>query len=57
MHRWMGRHIDERATLGDAHALMTFACDAEKTDASLPMIHIAFSNLKTGLLDPHHGVS
>ena len=57
MHRWMGRRHDERATLGDAHAPMIFACDAEKTDASLPVIHIAFSNLKTGLLDPHHGVS
>lgn len=57
MHRWMERHIDERATLGDAHAPMIFACDVEKTDVSPSMIHNAFSNLQTGLLYPHHPVS
>lgn len=31
--------------------------DGEKTDTHLPMIHIAFSNLKTWLLGTHHGVS
>ena len=29
----------------------------EKTDAHLPMIHIAFSNLKTWMMGTHHGVS
>jgi hypothetical protein len=31
--------------------------EPERTDAHLPMIHIAFSNLKTWLLGMHHGVS
>lgn len=31
--------------------------DGDKTGAHLPMIHIAFSNLKTWLLGTHHGVS
>ena len=31
--------------------------DGKKTDAHLPMIHIACSNLKTWLLGTHHGVS
>jgi hypothetical protein len=31
--------------------------DSEKTDAHLPMIHIAFSNLKTWLMGTYHSVS
>ncbi len=31
--------------------------DGEKIDAHLPMIHIAFSNLKTWRMGTHHGVS
>lgn len=46
-----------RAKLGYVHAPMGLEGNDEKTDAHLPMIHIAFSNLKTWLLGTHHGVS
>ena len=45
------------AKLGYAHEPMVLNGDGKKTDAHLPMIHIAFSNLKTWLLGTHHGVS
>ncbi len=43
--------------VGYAHEPMVIEGDSDKTDAHLPMIHIAFSNLKTWLLGTHHGVS
>jgi transposase-like protein len=48
---------DGLATLGYSHQPMVLDGDPERTDAHLPMIHIAFSNLKTWLLGTHHGVS
>ncbi len=51
---WDG--YDGLAKLGYAHEPMVLNGDGEKTDAHLPMIHIAFSNLKTWLLGTHHGV-
>ena len=51
---WDG--YDGLAKLGYTHEPMVLDGDGEKTDAHLPMIHIAFSNLKTGLLGTHHGV-
>jgi len=48
---------DELTNLGYAHEPLVLLGDPEKTDAHLPMIHIAFSNLKTWLLGTHHGVS
>lgn len=48
---------DELARMGYAHEPLVLDGDPEKTDAHLPMIHIAFSNLKTWLLGTHHGVS
>ncbi len=43
--------------MGYAHEPMVLDGDGKKTDAHLPMIHIACSNLKTWLLGTHHGVS
>lgn len=48
---------DELAALGYSHEPMVLDGDPERTDAHLPMIHSAFSNLKTWLLGTHHGVS
>jgi hypothetical protein len=52
---WTG--YDDLATLGYAHEPLVLDGDPERTEAHLPMIHIAFSNLKTWLLGTHHGVS
>jgi transposase-like protein len=52
---WDG--YDGLEKLGYAHEPMVQGGDGEKTDAHLPMIHIAFSNLKIWLLGTHHGVS
>ncbi len=52
---WTG--YDDLAKLGYAHEPLVLDGDPERTDAHLPMIHIAFSNLKTWLLGTHHGVS
>jgi transposase-like protein len=52
---WDG--YDGLAKLGYAHEPMVLDGDGKKTDGHLPMIHIAFSNLKTWLLGTHHGVS
>jgi len=52
---WDG--YDGLAKLGYAHEPLVLDGDGKKTDAHLPMIHIAFSNLKTWLLGTHHGVS
>ncbi len=52
---WDG--YDGLAGLGYVHEPMVRYGDGEKTDAHLPMIHIAFANLKTWLLGTHHGVS
>jgi transposase-like protein len=52
---WTG--YDDLANLGYAHEPLVLDGDPERTDAHLPMIHIAFSNLKTWLLGTHHGVS
>ncbi|MBF0183362.1 MAG: IS1595 family transposase [Magnetococcales bacterium] len=48
---------DDLAQLGYKHEPLVLDGDPERTDAHLPMIHIAFSNLKTWLLGTHHGVS
>ena len=52
---WGG--YDELTKLGYAHEPMVQGDDGAKIDAHLPMIHIAFSNLKTWLMGTHHGVS
>jgi hypothetical protein len=52
---WIG--YDDLATLGYVHEPLALEGDPERTEAHLPMIHIAFSNLKTWLLGTHHGVS
>ena len=52
---WGG--YDELTKLGYAHEPMVQGGDGAKIDAHLPMIHIAFSNLKTWLMGTHHGVS
>jgi len=52
---WQG--YDELAALGYSHDPMVLEGDPERTDVHLPMIHIAFSNLKIWLLGTHHGVS
>lgn len=48
---------DDLTKLGYSHEPLVLDGDPERTDAHLPMIHIAFSNLKTWLLGTHHGVS
>lgn len=52
---WDG--YDGLATLGYAHEPLVLDGDPKRTDAHLPMVHIAFSNLKTWLMGTHHGVS
>ncbi len=52
---WGG--YDNLTQLGYAHEPMVLNGDSEKTDIHLPMIHIAFSNLKTWLMGTHHSVS
>jgi hypothetical protein len=52
---WTG--YDDLATLGYAHEPLVLDGDPERTEAHLPMIHSAFSDLKTWLLGTHHGVS
>lgn len=52
---WGG--YDELTKLGYSHDPMVLDGDPERTDAHLPMIHIAFSNLKTWLMGTHHSVS
>jgi len=52
---WGG--YDDLTKLGYAHEPMVLGGDGEKTDTHLPMIHIAFSNLKTWLMGTHHSVS
>lgn len=51
------REYDDLAKLGYTHEPLVLDGDPERTDAQLPMIHIAFSNLKTWLLGTHHGLS
>ena len=43
--------------MGYTHEQLVISGDAERLESHLPMIHIAFSNLKTWLLGTHHGVS
>lgn len=52
---WEG--YDGLTAMGYAHEPMVLGSDGAKIDAHLPMIHIAFSNLKTWLMGTHHGVS
>jgi transposase-like protein len=52
---WKG--YDDLQMLGYTHEPLVLDGDPERTEAHLPMIHIAFSNLKTWLLGTHHGVS
>jgi len=51
---WAG--YDDLDHLGYVHEPLVIDGDSEKTSAHLPMIHIAFSNLKTWLSGTHHGV-
>jgi transposase-like protein len=48
---------DKLPSMGYSHEPVVLGGDPDKTDAHLPMIHLAFSNLKTWLLGTHHGVS
>jgi hypothetical protein len=48
---------DDLTRLGYSHEPLVLGGDPERTDAHLPMIHIAFSNLKAWLHGTHHGVS
>jgi transposase-like protein len=43
--------------LGYAHHPIMIKGDQTRTDESLPMIHLVFSNLKSWLQGTHHGVS
>ena len=52
---WKG--YDDLTTLGYTHEALVLDEDPERTEAHLPMIHFAFSNLKTWLLGTHRGVS
>ena len=52
---WSG--FDGLAKLGYTHESMELDGDDEKIYANLPIIHLAFSNLKAWLRDTHNGVS
>jgi len=52
---WRG--YDHLADLGYNHRPLALVGDPERIEAHLPMIHIAFSNLKAWLIGTHHGVS
>ena len=53
-----GWHGYERLSkLGYKHEPLVVKGDQTKTEAHLPMLHIAFGNLDTWLLGTHHGVS
>jgi hypothetical protein len=52
---WTG--YDGLVALGYEHHPITIRRDQTRTDESLPMIHLVFSNLKTWLLGTHHSVS
>lgn len=52
---WEG--YSELGVMGYRHEPMVLTGDGDKTDTHLPLIHIAFSNLKTWLMGTHHGVS
>jgi len=45
------------AALGYTHHPITINGDQTRTEESLPMVHLVFSNLKAWLLGTHHGVS
>jgi hypothetical protein len=50
---WPG--YNELLDLGYKHKPLVLARDSKKADEHLPMIHRAFSNLKTWILGTHHG--
>jgi hypothetical protein len=50
---WQG--YNELPKLGYMHKPLVMAGDPQKADEHLPMIHRAFSNLKTWILGTHHG--
>jgi hypothetical protein len=52
---WKG--YDDLTKLGYLHEPLVLDGEPERTDAHFPMVHIAFSNLKTWLLGMHHGQS
>ena len=52
---WRG--YDNLPMMGYLHEPLVLKGDPDRTEGHLPMIHIAFSNLKTWLLGTHHGVS
>ena len=52
---WTG--YDGLPALGYEHHPITIGGDQSRTDESLPLIHMVFSNLKAWLLGTHHSVS
>ena len=52
---WTG--YEDLPGLGYRHHPIAIRGDQSRTDESLPMIHLVFSNLKAWLLGTHHGVS
>lgn len=52
---WTG--YDGLPALGYEHHPITIGGDQTRTDESLPLIHLVFSNLKAWLLGTHHSVS
>lgn len=52
---WIG--YDGLKKLGYAHEPVVLGGDPELAEATLPMVHLVFSNLKAWLLGTHHGVS
>jgi len=52
---WTG--YDGLSELGYRHHPITIRGDQSRTDESLPMVHLVFSNLKAWLKGTHHGVS
>jgi predicted RNA-binding Zn-ribbon protein involved in translation (DUF1610 family) len=50
---WQG--YNELPDLGYKHKPLVLGGDSKKADEHLPMIHRAFSNLKTWILGTHHG--
>lgn len=52
---WTG--YEDLTALGYEHHPITINGDQTRTDESLPLIHLVFSNLKAWLLGTHHSVS
>jgi len=52
---WQG--YDKLASMGYDHRPVVLSGDPDMAETHLPMIHLAFSNLKTWINGTHHGVS